>query len=395
MRRRTKRLLLRGGIGLLLLVLIAAVTALLYASNYADKQYNTVVDAGPYVVGSEAATLHAELLVGDLHADSLLWDRDLLKPHDWGHVDLPRLQAGGVALQVFGVVTKVPKGDNYESNTGDSDRLTPLMMANRWPPETWSSLSARALWQAHLLNEAAARSPELDLIRTKQQLEAFVRARAENPRRVAALLGTEGLHCLEGDADKLESLFQAGFRVVGLVHFFDNEVGGSCSGKNKGGLTPMGRDIIARAQELGMTLDLAHGSPALFDDVLAAATHPVVVSHGGIKAICPGNRNISDAHIQAVAAGGGVVGVGYWDGALCETSLDAIVRTIRTITDLVGADHVALGSDFDGTIQAPFDTAGVPLITEALLQAGFSKAEIRKIMGENILRVLRKNLPEN
>lgn len=381
--------------GLVILLVVGVCFFLFALSNKLDADMNTVISKGPYRVHDEAKALHQKLVVADLHADSLLWDRNLLDLHDWGHADLPRLQKGNVALQVFSTVTKVPEDDNYESNDSTSDQITMLAIANRWPRGTWSSILARATWQAHLLHKAAEKSGgQLRVIRTSEQLEDMLQQRAAGEQVMGGIMATEGMHALEGNIENMQVLYDAGFRMVGLVHFFDNEVGGSCSGLKKGGLTALGREVITQSEAMGMTVDLAHASPQLIDDVLDMATKPVVVSHGGIDAICPSNRNISDEAIQRIAQGGGVVGVGYWKGALCDTSVDAIVRTMQHIVTLVGVDHVALGSDFDGTVHTPFDTSGLALITQALMAAGFSEEDIAKIMGGNTMRVLRHNLPK-
>jgi microsomal dipeptidase-like Zn-dependent dipeptidase len=133
----------------------------------------------------------------------------------------------------------------------------------------------------------------------------------------------------------------------------------------------------------------------MIDDVLDMATRPVVVSHTGVKGTCDTIRNLSDEHVRRIAAGGGLIGIGYWDAAVCDVSVDGIVRAMRHTVDLVGAAHVALGSDFDGATTTPFDTSGVPLITAGLLKAGFSEDDIAKVMGGNVLRLLRNELPEN
>jgi microsomal dipeptidase-like Zn-dependent dipeptidase len=303
------------------------------------------------------------------------------------------MQEGGVALQVFSVVTKVPNGQSYDGNRADSDSITALAILQRWPRATWGSLLQRALYQAAKLEDAAARSYEsFGIIRSRSDLDDFVRYRRDTPHLMAGLLAIEGLHALEGDLGNVDVLYDAGFRMMAPAHFFDNELGGSAHGVSKGGLTDFGRQVVRRMQEKHIIVDLAHASPRLIDDVLDLATSPVVVSHTGMKGTCDNIRNLSDAHARRVAATGGVIGIGYWDAAICDTGVGGIVRAIRYAADLVGADHVGLGSDFDGTTTMPFDTTGVPLITQGLLDAGFSEADIRKIMGDNVVRVLHATL---
>jgi microsomal dipeptidase-like Zn-dependent dipeptidase len=156
-------------------------------------------------------------------------------------------------------------------------------------------------------------------------------------------------------------------RITDLTHFFDNEVGGSAHGLVKGGLTPFGRQVVAKLEAKGMLIDLAHASKPLIDDVLAMAKLPVLVSHTGVAGTCPGPRNLSDTHLKRIATGG-VVDIGYWEGAVCYPSVPAVVKAIRYALDQVGVEHVALGSDFNGATRTPFDVTGLAQLTEGRLQ---------------------------
>ena len=206
------------------------------------------------------------------------------------------------------------------------------------------------------------------------------------------MLSVEGLHDLEGKIENLDVLYAAGFRMAGLAHFFDNDIAGSMHGVEKGGLTPLGRQVVQRMEALGMIVDLAHSSHAAVADVLAMAKRPVVSSHGGVQATCKVNRNLTDDEIKGIAKTGGVVGIGYWAGAICSTKPEAAARAIAHVRELVGIDHVGLGSDFDGSTTTGFDASQVVAVTQALLDAGFSEADIRKVMGGNVLRVIRAGL---
>ncbi|WP_192984671.1 dipeptidase [Pseudomonas sp. EggHat1] len=381
-------------IALLLLVPLSAL-AVLGLPRVIDAQMNSVASPPPYPASASAQKLHQGLFVADLHDDALLWERDLLKRYDYGHSDLPRMLEGRLGLQVFSTVTKTPRGLNMESNAADSDNITLLAMAQRWPRETWNSLLQRALYQAQKLQDAAhASEGRLVLIRSRADLARFIEAWDKDPQRVAGLLATEGLQPIENQLENVDTLFDAGFRIAGLTHFFDNEVGGSAHGLAKGGLTPLGRQVIARLEEKSMLVDLAHASRPLIDDVLAMATRPVLVSHTGVEGTCPGTRNLSDKHLQAIAATGGVIGIGYWSTAVCDTSVAAIVKAIRYTADKVGVEHVALGSDFNGTVHTPFDVTGLAQITEGLQTAGFDNDAIAAIMGGNVQRLLLASLPE-
>jgi microsomal dipeptidase-like Zn-dependent dipeptidase len=362
--------------------------------RYFDGKMNSVAKAAPHSASERASALHGKLFVADLHDDALLWPRDLLVRHDHGHTDLPRLHEGRVSLQVFSTVTKTPKGLNFERNAADSDSITMLVMAQRWPVRTWGSLLERALYQSELLHQAAQGSGgRMQVVRTQADLAAAFAGSAPAGGRLAAVLATEGLHPIEGKLENVDRLFDAGFRIAGLTHFFDNEVGGSAHGLEKGGLTPLGKQVLARLEQKHMLVDLAHASPRLIDDVLARATRPVLVSHTGVQATCPGPRNLSDAHLKGIAATGGVVGIAYFDAAVCGLDAAAIVRAIRHVAAVAGVKHVALGSDFDGAIKTAFDTTGLVLITQGLLEAGFSEADVADIMGGNVRRLLAQTLP--
>ena len=350
-------------------------------------------DAPPPPSG-RALELHRRLWVADLHADSLMWNRDLEERHSRGRVDVPRLIEGGVALQAFTIVSKTPWGMNMSSNTDTTDMTSLLFIAQRWPLRTWSSLLERALYQADRLHESAQRSSgKLRVIESRADLERYEGERSENPDQTAGLLGIEGAQVLEGRVANLQRLFDAGFRMMSPSHFFDTEVGGSAHGERKYGLTPLGREVIAEMERLGMLVDLAHASPRTISDVLDQAKKPVVFSHTGVRGTCNSPRNIDDEALRRTAATGGVVGIGFFQGATCGSDLDAVVRAIRYCVDRVGAEHVALGSDFDGFVRTPIDAAGLPALTDALLKAGFSEKQIRAIMGENVRRVLARVLP--
>jgi membrane dipeptidase len=363
-----------------------------------DRRMNAVALAPPYVPYGDAArarALHQRLFIADLHDDALLWSRDLLKRYDYGHTDLPRLQEGRVALQVFATVTKSPRGLNFERNPSDSDTITTLAMAQRWPPRTWGSLLERAIYQSGKLHAAAAGSGgRMLVVRTRGELKALVDQGGLGGGRLAALLATEGLHPLEGKLENIDRLYDAGFRMTGLTHFFDNELGGSAHGIDKGGLTPFGKEVVRRLEQKRILVDLAHASPRVIDDVLAQATRPMVVSHTGVQGTCPGPRNLSDEHLKMIAAKGGVVGIGFFHGAVCGLDVLAIVRAIRYAVKLVGVQHVALGSDFDGATRTAFDATGLHLVTQGLLEAGFGEADVAAIMGGNVLRLLLAQLPD-
>ncbi|BBB13256.1 dipeptidase [Sphingopyxis sp. FD7] len=380
-------------IALLILIALAALAFFTLAPGMIERDLNRI-DGKPLPrVSARAEALHRTLTIVDLHSDSLLWKRDILDRATRGHMDLPRLQDGHVALQVLASTTKSPKGQNYDANDADSDNITGLVIAQLQPVRTWGSLLERSLWHAEKLHRAvAASNGALKAVATAADVDALLVARRGKPRTTGAMLSIEGLHNLEGDIANLDKLYAAGFRMAGLTHFFDNELAGSMHGLKKGGLTPLGRQVVSAMEAKGMVVDIAHCSAACVADILKMARRPVVSSHGGVQATCKVNRNLSDEQIKGVAATGGLIGIGYWDAAVCDTSPASIARAMKHVRDLVGIEHVALGSDYDGATTVRFDTAQLAQVTQALIDAGFSDDEIRAAMGANAVRVLKAGL---
>lgn len=379
------------GLAILLIVVAAAFFAL--APGMTERSLNKI-DGKPLTAVSERAkALHKTLTIVDLHSDTLLWQRDMLDRAERGHVDLPRLEEGNVALQIFSSVTKTPKGQNYDANSGDTDNITLLTVAQLQPPRTWTSLLERSLWHAEKLHRAVAKADgKLIDITDPADIDVLLAARRGNQLKTGALLSIEGLQDLEGDIRNLNRLHEAGFRMAGLAHFFDNDVAGSMHGTRKYGLTWLGREVVPRMEELGMIVDIAHCSRACVAEILKMARRPVVSSHGGVQATCKVNRNLDDEQIRGVAATGGLIGIGYWDAAICDTSPASIAKAMKHVRDLVGIDYVALGSDYDGGTTVRFDTSQLVQVTQALIDAGFTDDEIRAAMGGNAIRVLKAGI---
>ncbi len=380
------------GIGVLALLTLAVV---FWIGANLEGFLNRVVPVALPGVSAQARTLHEASFVADMHADSLLLRADLTPRSPTGHVDLPRLQEGGVALQFFTAATRVPLGFNVDATDGNRpDLLTLAGFAQRSALFTRDPLG-RALLHAERLQDSIARSNgALVPIRSRAELEALVARRATDPRVVGGLLGIEGAHALGDDPANVEAMFRAGFRMIGPTHFFDNAFAGSAHGLEKGGLTDKGRTLVRRMEALGILVDVAHLSPQGIDDVLAMATKPIVVSHGGVRGTCDNLRNLSDAHVQGIARGGGVIGIGYWETAVCGTEMRYVTAAMRHVIAVAGDDYVGLGSDFDGATTVGFDTSQLPALTQQMLNDGFSETTIRKILGGNVLRVLRQVLPE-
>ena len=375
---------------------LALVGGLLSAPVLVDEHLNRVHPPSGKPPSATAMALHQNLWVADLHADSLLWQRDLNRDSQRGHVDVPRLQWGNVALQAFSVVTKTPRKMNIERNGSDTDNITALVVAQGLPPATWNSLLARATYQADELRQQAAGSDgKVRVIGSRAQLRSFIAARDKDHRLVAGWLTLEGAHALEGKLDNLDTLYRAGFRMAAPTHFFDTELSGSQHGMKKGGLTPLGKQWLRAMEQRKMIVDLAHASPATIDDVLSMAKRPVMVSHTGVRGTCANGRNLSDAQLKRIAAQGGLVGIGFWNTAVCGKDVASIARAIAYTVKLVGAQHVAYGSDFDGAVTTAIDAAGLPRLTQALLDAGLSEAQIRRVAGENVRDFLLRNLPDD
>lgn len=393
----TKSTRVRRILGSIVITVVAAATVFfIMAPGVVEKSRNTMTptDLPPIDEGTRA--LHASLDVVDLHSDTLMWKRNLLERADRGHVDLPRLEDGNVALQVFSSVTKSPFGMNIDANSGDTlDNITLLAVAQLQPPRTWTSLLQRSLHHAQKLEQAAENSQgRLMLVRTKADLTRLLEARAAGQQVTGALFSVEGLHNLEGDFAGVEALFDAGMRMAGFAHFFDNEVAGSMHGITKGGLTDLGRKVFDDFERRGVIVDIAHTSPAAVTEILERATRPVVSSHGGVQGTCQNNRNLSDDQIRGVARTGGVVGVGYWHAAVCDRTSAAVVDAIDHVITVGGLETAALGSDFDGSVRMGWDTSQITAITQELRDRGRTDDEIRAIMGGNTLRVMRDVLSD-
>jgi membrane dipeptidase len=263
---------------------VALAAAFAWLPGYVESSMNGVLRKPPYQISARARVLENRIPIVDLHADSLLWSRDLLARGTRGQVDIPRLIEGHVALQAFTIVTKTPRGLNFQRNTSDSDNITLLSIVERWPPATWSSLTERALYQASRLRDFESRSQgKFTIIRSAADLRAYLDRRRADPAIAAGFLGIEGAHALDGNLANIDRLYDAGFRMMAPTHFFDNDIGGSSAGVDKTGLTDKGREMVRRMESRHMLVDLAHAAPRTIDDVLAIATRPVMVSHTGVK----------------------------------------------------------------------------------------------------------------
>ncbi len=310
--------------------------------------------------------VHMSATVVDLHCDTLLevqaGKRRLDQRSSQGHIDLPRLREGGVAAQVFAVYV-APR------------------MASRGP--------ARAMELIAAFDAAIAQSPAL--VTHVTTVEGIEKARSTG--KVAAVLSVENGDALGGEKGALEGLYRRGVRMMGLTWNPSNALGDGALGREHGGLTPLGRAVLRRMVELGIVIDVSHLSEASFWDAMREVEAPVVASHSNAAALHVHPRNLTDDQLRAIAARGGVVGVNFYPGFLGAATLDRAVDHILHMARVMGVDHVALGSDYDGISQAPAgleDVSRLPNLTARLLERGMPAEDVRKVLGGNALRVFRQ-----
>jgi membrane dipeptidase len=379
------------------LAVVGALGVFFFAPAYVERLQNPVTEHDPWPVSPAAQAMHERLIIGDWHADSLLWDRDLTERATQGQVDLPRLIEGNVAIQVFTTVTKSPAGLNYEKTSAEArDNITALYIGQLRPLRSWLDLTERALEQARQLAIAAEKAPDmLKIVRNRADLAEVLRRREESEWLVGGILGAEGGHALSGDLVNLGRLHDAGFRIIGLTHFFDNELGASLHGEDgaEKGLTGFGRLAVEELVKKHMIIDLAHASPQVAREVLDMVQVPVIVSHTGIYSQCQTQRNFPDALMQEIADKGGLIGIGFWEEVTCDDTPAGIAASVVAAVALVGEDHVSLGSDFDGAVRTRLDVSELAALTQALMDKGMTESVIAKVMGGNMVRFLGQALP--
>lgn len=331
------------------------------------------------------------------------------------HSDLVRMRTGGVDAQIFSIFC-------------GPEQQQPYAFANR---------------QIDSVYEWARRAPNrMVIVRTPSELRKAVRE-----KRLAALLGVEGGHMIEDKIQNLDNLYARGARYLTLT--WNNSTSWASSAADEEtkkdslphkGLTDLGIKIVERMNDLGMLIDVSHNGEQTFWDVIKYTKKPIIASHSSVWALCPHRRNLKDDQIKAIAKNGGVIHINFYAGFIDSTydrksqllrrkyrpeidsliakgsqpdyarfivmekhkdeidamrpPLSLMIDHIDYIVKLVGIEHVGLGSDFDGIEAGPKELNGVedfPLITKALLERGYSKNDIKKILGENFLRVFRAN----
>jgi membrane dipeptidase len=316
-----------------------------------------------------AHDLHFDAIVCDGHCDTL---GDVLagtrRLHDHatsGHVDLPRLRAGGVTAQVFACFVPVS--------------------------EYHSGATRHALQRLDAFHEALAAGPaDLQLATGAADIR-----QAKANGKIAGLLGLEGAEALAGSLEVLRCFYRLGVRVLGLTWNYRNEVADGVYDSGTRGLTPFGVHVIETCNRIGMLIDVAHLSPAGLTDVLAVSQQPIIASHSNARALCDHIRNLTDEQIEAIAAHGGLIGATFVPIFLTSpeenASLGHVLDQLDYLVRVAGPDHVMIGSDFDGIRFAPpgiEDASHYPAITAGMMARGHDESTIRKVLGLNFLRVL-------
>ncbi len=336
-------------------------------------------------ISAEAREIHFSGMLFDGHND-LPWTMraragssfqraDIRQPQPEFHTDIPRLQAGGVKAQFWSVYVPV------------STRLE-------------ASALLTTLEQIDLVHEMCRQYP--DVFEIAGTADDVVRIVGEG--RIASLMGVEGGHSIENSLENLRRLYERGARYMTLTHSKNVEWADSATDEPQHqGLTDFGREVVAEMNRLGMLVDLSHVSPKTMHDALDATRAPVIFSHSSARAICEHPRNVPDDVLQRLPENGGVVMVNFMSGYIVPTDQLAADRqargTFRDVVDhiehiirVAGIDHVGIGSDYDGVSRLPLgleDVGCYPRLTEELLQRGYDREQIHKILGGNALRVLQ------
>ncbi|MDI6870843.1 MAG: dipeptidase [Bacillota bacterium] len=334
-------------------------------------------------LSARSTALHRAAFVADGHADTLgrfyFMGGSFTEPAPGQQIDLERLRQGGVGLQVMA--------------------CCPVW--GKLAPGTRRTCARAVFNMIDILHRELDAYPDLRLVTDAAGLERLVEARRSGEQPVGLVLGIEGGEALEGDLALLRTFHRLGVRLVTLTHNFRNELADGAYEESPGGLTRFGRQVVEEMNRLGVVIDVSHLAPAGFWQVLELSSAPVVASHSNARALCGHRRNLTDEQAEALAAKGGVVGVTFCPLFLREApddqhplpaSLSDVLDQIDYLVNLVGPDHVALGSDFDGIDTVPRgleDVSRLPALTRGLLERGHSEEAIRGILGENLLRIFR------
>jgi membrane dipeptidase len=344
------------------------ITKFSYASD------TTIVDvAGGENFSSFLQTVHSKYTLIDLHNDVLevmVGDPSyhLADFHTYNHTDIPRLQQGGVDVQFFSIWVSESDYTNYFQQA--------LVMRDLFYTELAANTST--IEQATTMNQA---------LQLNEQ------------NKIAAVIGVEGGHHIENSLDKIDTLYNAGMRYLTIT--WNNSTSWAISAKDSRtlvqGLSNFGRDVIRKLDSLGVIIDVSHVGIRTISDILAVTQNPIIASHSGARAIRDHYRNLYDDQIQAIANNGGVIGIVFYPPFLASPTpayISDVIAHIDHIVNLVGTDHVAIGSDFDGigtnVVVGLEDVTKYPDLTLALLQHGYTELEVAKFLGGNFRRVFEQ-----
>jgi membrane dipeptidase len=391
---------------------IALVVSLLFAADPPAKR-------GAVVVSPEALKLHRESLVCDGHND-LPWElrdqkksaldaidlRQNQKAKTTLHTDIPRLREGGVNWQFWSA---------YVPAT---------------PSKSNGSFIRQTMEQIDLIHRMVKQYPDVfEMADTTDDVE-----RISKTGKIASMIGVEGGHCIENSIPMLRIYHNLGVRYMTLTHSENTDWADAATDKPKSnGLSPFGDDVVKEMNRIGMLVDISHVSPETMKRALAVTTAPVIFSHSSAYAIAPHVRNVPDDVLAMMPKNGGVVMVNFFSGFVVpdavrvtknmlqnyremqkrypkredlaaamavyrkenpipKGSIHDVVDHIMHIVKVAGVDHVGLGSDYDGISTTPVqmdDVTSYPLITQCLLDRGLSPTDVKKVLGANILRVMR------
>lgn len=353
--------------------------ALAEAAERASQQYVEEI-----IVSEEAQRIHDAGMLWDGHndlpwtmrarADSSFDQVDIAKPTQF-QTDIDRLRVGGVKVQfwsVFVPVSTMASGNAYVTTTEQID----------------------------LVHEMCRRYPDtFELALTADDVERIV---ADG--KIASLIGMEGGHSIENSLQRLRELYDRGARYMTLTHSKNTDWADSCTDEARvGGLSDFGVEVVHEMNRLGMIVDISHVSPECMMKTLEVTKAPVIFSHSSAKSLCDHPRNVPDDVLERTRENGGVVMVNFYSGFVLPPAITAARRDargdVRIIADhidhivaVAGVDHVGIGSDFDGVPRTPMgldDVASYPALTQELLNRNYSEEDIHKILGGNMLRVMR------
>lgn len=314
--------------------------------------------------------LHKQLFVVNAHLDSILnivdKNLDYTIRNTIGHSDIPRIKEGGVDLLVFAIYV-----EEFYKPEGALKRTMELIDA------------------IHRLIDS---SPELEMVLTAEDIE---RVRREG--KIGILMAIEGADGVM-NIGCLRNFYRLGVRLVTITWSNNNLLADGVNEDNGGGLTNFGRQCLEEMNDLGIIVDVSHIAPAGFWDVIKLSKAPIVASHSNAKALCSHRRNLTDEQLLALKENDGVVGLCWAPSFLRNggnADLEDIFKHLTYIKDMIGIDHLGIGTDWDGILSVPKgmeDITKTPLLTKGMLERGFSEAEIAKVMGESFVRLMKQVL---